>query len=293
MAEVLGVVSAVNQLLETAIRLINRLRKAYERQKDLAGVLDSHLQELSSIRTITKIIEDETALQTANVSATLERLKSTENTMIAWLRSVDPGKKGSIQQFSHQLVHGSKDLRNLADIMNDLLRVKADLCMNIHVAHVGVTRTVGNIVVANSEVIHRIDQRLIQIFGPQGGLRIARLLKDRSPEDDGSVHLSDDEIASLSSQEDFYVDGVEPKINAFAKSVVATKRVIRHNATKDAAFMISGAVGEDLWKKINHLEITNNTAEGDSMMVNHAISLDVFDRLLSARAGTRGKNTTM
>ena len=171
----------MNQLLETAISIIRRLRQAYDRQKESAGVFDRHLQEFSSIRTIIQIIQDEDALQTEPVGATLVRLKATEDHLVNFLRRIEPGQKHPLQQFSHQLVHGSKEQKSLESIMTELTRVKTDLFMNIQVAHVGVTRSFGNMVVANSEVIRRIDRRLVQVFGSSGGLKIAQLLKDRSP----------------------------------------------------------------------------------------------------------------
>lgn len=44
--------------------------------------------------------------------------------------------------------------------------------------------------------------------------------------------------------------------------------------------MINSAVGKDLWMEISHLEIKDNVAEDDSTMVNYAISMEVFDKLL-------------
>ena len=140
------------------------------------------MHELSNIRNIIQVVEDEDALQTTNVVSTLVRLKATEDKLVAWLKRVDPGNKSSAHQFSYQLVHGSKDRKVLADIMNELSRVKSDLCVDIQVAHVGVTQIVESGVIANSEVIRRIDRRLVQIFGEGKGLKIARLLKDRAPQ---------------------------------------------------------------------------------------------------------------
>jgi hypothetical protein len=53
--------------------------------------------------------------------------------------------------------------------------------------------------------------------------------------------------------------------------------------TKEQAVMINESIGEDIWKHISHLEIKDNTAEGDSLMVNHAITTDVFFKLMEIR----------
>jgi hypothetical protein len=46
-------------------------------------------------------------------------------------------------------VHGSKDEKTLADIMNELTRAKSNLSLRLQVANVGLTRTVENTIVAN------------------------------------------------------------------------------------------------------------------------------------------------
>lgn len=175
----IGTIAAVNQILENAIQFIGRLRKAYQHTKDLKDFFDKLEQEVSSIGKIIQIVKEEVALQTDSVDSTLLKLEATEKKLVKWLKRVDPGGKGPIRQFGHQLVHGSKERKALAEIMNELSRVKADLCMSMQVAHVGVTWTVGDKVVANSKMIRRIDRRLRRTIGRGGGLKIARLLKDR------------------------------------------------------------------------------------------------------------------
>jgi hypothetical protein len=69
----------------------------------------------------------------------------------------------------------------LADIMNELSRAKSNLGLRLQVANVGLTRTVENTITANAEVVSRIDLLLQQEFGKGQGLKIAELLRDRSP----------------------------------------------------------------------------------------------------------------
>lgn len=121
----------------------------------------------------------------ASESVTLEAIAGK---LVSCLQSLDPAGKSSARQLLHQLAHGSKDEKTLADIMNDLGRAKSNLSLHLQVANVGLTRSVENTIVADAEVIRRIDRLLQQVFGEGRGLQIAELLKDR-PRDGMSNHL--------------------------------------------------------------------------------------------------------
>jgi hypothetical protein len=181
-AEVLGVASSVAQLLEGAIRLLKRVRKAHERRHDLTSVLDKHALEIETINVLVRTVDDEDALQTAVVNSELTKLHAVGAKLVRRLRELDPGNKGRVRQLAHQLVHGTKDEETLADIMKDLDRAKANLSLRVQLANVGLTRMVHNTVLANVEVINRIDRLLAVVFRESHGLKLADLLKDRIPQ---------------------------------------------------------------------------------------------------------------
>jgi hypothetical protein len=172
----------VSGLLETATRILRRLRKAHERQKKLSEVLDRHECDLKSIKAIVEIIDDEDSLQTASVASELVRLKEVEDKLVKLLKELDSSSKGSLKQFTHQLVHGSSEEKRLAVIMDELCHVKSALLLRIQVASVGVMQTVGNMVLANADAIARVDSFLQDQLGEGKGLKIARLLKGRRPQ---------------------------------------------------------------------------------------------------------------
>lgn len=176
----LGAVSAVAQLLETAIAIVKRLKLAYERQQELADLFESNLRELKNIQAMIELVEEEDDLQTATVAESLVRLRTTQEKLVAWLKRVEPSRKSPVQQYSHQLVHGSKDHKKLDSIMGELDRIKADLCWAMQAAHVGVTKGVENWVIENNAAIRRIDRRLSRVLGRGKGLNLAKLLKNRS-----------------------------------------------------------------------------------------------------------------
>jgi hypothetical protein len=52
----------------------------------------------------------------------------------------------------------------------------------VQLANVGLTRMVHDTVLANVEVINRIDRLLTVVFGESHGLKLAGLLKDNIPQ---------------------------------------------------------------------------------------------------------------
>jgi hypothetical protein len=177
----LSAVQAATQLLEQAFRVLGRLRKAHARQKALVDVLAHHEGELASVKAIIGIIDDEEDLRTASVTSELIRLKVVQSKLVKLLEELDPKPRGPAQQFVRQLTKGSSDEGRLSSIMTELGQVKSMLLLRIQVANVGVMHNMEKRLVANTEVIERIDQFLREEIGGCKGLRIARLLKGRLP----------------------------------------------------------------------------------------------------------------
>ena len=67
------------------------------------------------------------------------------------------------------------------------------------------------------------------------------------------------------------------------KKITSLTRIIIRNVTKEQAAMINAPIGKDIWTHISHLEIKDNKAEGDSIMINYATSPDVFFKVMQLR----------
>ena len=179
-------------MVEIATRILRRLTKAYETQKDLTLTLGRYTSEFESIKAVIGIIEDEENLQTASVSSEVLRMKDIEDKLVQHLKKLDTASRGTVKGITHHFMHGSADEKKLAAIMNDLSQVKTSLLLRIQVASVGVMRTFGNNLVANAEIIDRIDRFLKDELGEGVGLKIAQLLKGRRPS--SMCHREDNEI---------------------------------------------------------------------------------------------------
>jgi hypothetical protein len=176
--------------------------------------------------------------------------------------------------------------------MDEVYRAKANLCLRIQVASVGVISEVGNSVLANAAVIKRIDRTLKSIWGEEGGLRIAQLIKRGSPQGgyesfdkvkclgrlnligDGTVSLTKADVVALSQD---ISPAKEEKTAAGSSSdaFVITERIIVCNMTEEQALMFNAPIGKDVWEKVNRIVIKENTAQGQSTMFNYPISFKV------------------
>jgi len=91
-------------------------------------------------------------------------------------------ERSAVRQVFHQLMHGKRDQGVLAGLMGEMNRSNVALTLFVSVAHVGVSRATGQGLVADRKVIRRIDRTLQDVLGRGKGLRIAGLVKGRSPE---------------------------------------------------------------------------------------------------------------
>ncbi|PSN58670.1 hypothetical protein BS50DRAFT_580568 [Corynespora cassiicola Philippines] len=272
--EVLGAVSAASALLESAIAIIRRIRRAQAQQKDLVKTLACHGDEVENTKAILALVEDEEALRTAKVVSEVSRMKSVAEELVTFLTSIDPGSKNTARQVAHQLIHGSKDEETLINIMQKLNHAKSDLSLRIQVALVGVAKTVENKLIANTEVVKRIDEIVKEVFGDGRGLKLAELIENKPAQDDGIVVLSDDDVKELGAE-------VTDENTAV---VIPTSRIVAENTSEEQALQINGPIGKEGWWEVSNLEIRNNKALSKAIQVNHGISVDTFDRLLAHRS---------
>ncbi|KAE8847419.1 hypothetical protein CFE70_006098 [Pyrenophora teres f. teres 0-1] len=284
MADVIAFISVVQvttQLMEQAFRVFGRLRNAHNRQKALIDVLNRHENEIKSVKMIIGIIDDEEELQQlATVFTELLRMQEVQNKLASLLETLDPKTKSPVNQFTRQLVHGSADEKKLCSIMDEMSHVKSSLLLCIQVSNVGVTRSIEKEIVANAEVIQRIDQSLRDLVQNCEGLRIARLLKGRRPLNDGTVPLTPADLASLNDDENSDSSGDEtlvgdPKICS-REIPLKTERIIRRNEARNKAVQVNAALGKDLWKNLHRLVIEDNVVDSQGIQVNYAITPEML-----------------
>ncbi|KAF7928949.1 uncharacterized protein EAE97_009791 [Botrytis byssoidea] len=278
--EIIGAISAVSALLESTIGLLSRLRKTYDDQKNSSRVLGAHVVEIQGILTILELVKHEANLRTAAVLSEIENIRKIAMELIGTLESMVPGDKSQARRFAHQFFQGTKEQETLAKLMERLEHAKSNLGLGLHVAHVGVTQFVGDEVAINMEILNRVDGLLRNVFGDDGGLKIADMVKGHCPEKDGLVHIRSEDLSSRT-------DG-----NVKDAGQVSS-RVVLKNVTRDQALQINGPIGEKGWREVSQLEIRDNEAAGNGLQVNHAISEDLFMQLLAHRDRNNKSDSTL
>jgi hypothetical protein len=181
------------------------------------------------------------------------------------------------------------------------------LLLRIQVANVGVMRDVQQGLVANTEVIERVDQFLKDEVSGCEGLRIARLLQGRRPSseyprlrhdikvltriDDGTVPLTSADWRSLkdvaddqNSDDETLVDDSDSSTGSETRKRALIERIVLSNMAKDQAIQINAPLGKDIWKDVDRTIIKNNVAEHDAVQVNYINTLEDTMALMKLRS---------
>ena len=268
---------------------MGRLRRAFERQKEMAAVLEKHDLELNNLISLVRAVEDEKDLRTDAVGKELKKLGDIERELVDCLNGIDPGTKGKVHQIAHQLFHGSKEERKLANIMNDLSRAKLDLSFRVQVASVGVIRDVGDAVLVNAETINRIDRCLRELLGEGKGLRIAKLLRDdcpqglplshrpkslhrlrRSLDQDGNFRLKRADVdEALEYDDENKRTGNRPGYHVREKV-----RKIDNNKAEKNSLVVAAPVVTDIWAHMDRIEINGNSALDNSVVFGYPMGVE-------------------
>jgi hypothetical protein len=78
-------------------------------------------------------------------------------------------------------VHGKKNEKTLAGLMNDLDQAKANLGLILSVASISVKTSTDDsrLLLADPRVVKDADQVLVRILGPGNGLQLSKLIEGR------------------------------------------------------------------------------------------------------------------
>ncbi|KAJ4420263.1 hypothetical protein N0V82_004474 [Gnomoniopsis sp. IMI 355080] len=136
--DVFSAVATVISTLDIVIRTMRELYDARERQQNLSKLLQTHEQELENIRQILKVVKLEPVLQLGTMIEDLEQLEDHGRSLRICLREYAKDR-GQVRQYANQFFNGRRTIDDIAAIMADMSRAKANLNMKIQVTHVGLT----------------------------------------------------------------------------------------------------------------------------------------------------------
>ncbi|KAF0638236.1 hypothetical protein FPSE5266_20259 [Fusarium pseudograminearum] len=280
--EILGTISGAAGLIDQSIRLVKRVHQAYKDAENLPNVLDNYTKKLELVQAIIHTVQDEPELQTATVTLQLNSMKEVISSINSCLKTMadNAGNRSTLQRSWHQLTHGKANEKTLTDYMTDLDDAKSNLSLVIQLAAVGLVASKDNtrVLIADTQAIERTNKALVEVFGEEGSLQLAKLIQDRHPQDNGQVIVGKDEIAALWDNV-VSTKGLPQNTDASASNADRVERIIIANTALDRSKMINGPVGEDMWKSVT-VKILNNHTAGTALMINWAITPDEANKLL-------------
>ncbi|KAK8910236.1 hypothetical protein QC760_001201 [Botrytis cinerea] len=262
--EITGAISAVAGLLESSINLLDRLVNTCYDRKNPPKILGTHVAEIQRILNILELVKHEADLRTTAVISEIETIRKIATELISNLQVMISGGK------SQKPLQGTKEQEALTKLMARLERAKSNLGMGLNAAHGEVTRLVGEKI----NVLNRVDELLRNAFGDDGRLRDADVVINYHSQKNGLVHVKNGALSATKKDGDVVLGNVE-------EGGQVSSRIVLNNVVREQALQINGPVGEKGWREAFQLEVRDNQAAGNSIQVNHAISEDMFNKLLA------------
>lgn len=282
---VLDIAGSTVGLLQASVSLVLKLREAYKDAKDIPQLLEAHEKKLKLLLDIVDAIDARDALKTATVTLQLESVCEVVSQIKKFLQSLSSEEeKGTASKVWNQLVHGKKNEKTLAGLMNDLDQAKANLGLILSVASIGVKTSTDDsrILLADPRVVKDADQVLVRILGPGNGLQLSNLIEGRPKRGDGLIAVTKVEVADLYDQ--VTSSTCVPQIAGTAKSDPGrAERIILANSAKENSMMINAPLGEDMWKSMN-VRIIGNETTGNARMVNFPTTMENAEKLFADQA---------
>jgi hypothetical protein len=188
---VIGSTAAVSQLLGQAITIIQKIQDARARVHGASKSLDGYKGQLDNLLSTLQLIQDEPELQTPVIKEQIQVVVSLGRGLQDQLDTLAARlAKSKTNQYTHALISGGKEEKDLESTMTQLDRAKADLTARIVVAHVGLSGSMRTGFTAAVAIVQRVDQNVQRILGER--LSIAAQLEGRSLDESGTVEWYND-----------------------------------------------------------------------------------------------------
>ncbi|KEY71756.1 hypothetical protein S7711_02980 [Stachybotrys chartarum IBT 7711] len=281
MAEVLGIITGAAAVIEQSISLFETIRKAVDSYKDLPDVIERYTKELNRVRELVGLISTEEALQTLAVGAAAENVQDAGEKLKARLKLMRTHSEArKMEKVMRAILSGPDHESKIDKIMKELVEAKIGLIANVVVVNVGLSQGINKTLQVNTATLTRVNDLIHEKLGGDAkSLKLAERVKGRAVDDKGLVDLTSDDIKFLVENKPIVDISASAALYPKVESLRARK-VIKGNLSADSAWMQNVPVTEvDDWKDCD-LFIIGNTAEGNSVMMNHpvptAVLLEMF-----------------
>jgi len=192
--EVIGGTAAVSQLLGQAITIIQKIQDARAKVHGASDRLDSYQGQLDTLLSTLQLVQDEHELQTSPVEKQVREIidlgKELQRQLDAFAAQL---ARSRMKKYTHAIISGDKDERELESGFNQIDRAKADLNTLIVTTHVGLSGSMSAGFTAVLAVVQRVDRNVQRVLGER--LSMAAYLEERRLDGEGIVQQKD--FASL------------------------------------------------------------------------------------------------
>jgi hypothetical protein len=180
--------AALSQLLVQAIAIIQKIQDARAKVHGASDHLDSYQGQLDTLLSTLQLVQDEHELQTppiekqvrkiVGLGRVLQRQLDTIAAQLAWSKT---------KQYTHALISGDKDEKELDGAMSQLDRAKADLIALIVTTHVGLSEPMRAGCIVTLAVVQRVDENVQRVLSER--LFLAEYLEEQRQCKEGIIHL--------------------------------------------------------------------------------------------------------
>lgn len=170
--EVLGAISAVIAILQTAAEVADRIQQARDKDAWLI-LLDRNRKEVKALKTIIEGIKVIEELRTAAIIEEIAKIAELAEKVVSLLKTIE--KSG----FGGNFWHGKERRTELSGFNSDIATSKDNLTLLIIGAHVGLTKLANESFAVQVEKMDRVESQLKQMIDSFGGLEIHDLVKGR------------------------------------------------------------------------------------------------------------------
>jgi hypothetical protein len=170
--EIIGGISAVFQILQTALDISERLRAAGDK-KGLARTVERNHRELKSVRDVVAAVEKEEALQTLPVLEEIDRINELVTKTLDLLRTIEDAN------FVSRLSHGKDRNRELSDLAGDIGKAKINLNMKIQQTHVGLTRLASKQLAVQMKTLEKVEHSVGTLIDQFDGFFITQVVEGK------------------------------------------------------------------------------------------------------------------
>lgn len=178
--------AAVSQLLGQAITIVQKIQDTRAKVHGASDRLSDYQDQLDKLLPTLELVQDEPDLQTPTIGRQIEgvisRGKALQCQLDAFTKRL---AKSKAKQYTHALVNGERDERDLESAMTQLDRAKANLMLQILTVNVGLSGSVRTGFTVVLEVVQRVDRNVYKVLGKR--LAIAAQLEGRHLDEGGIV----------------------------------------------------------------------------------------------------------